>query len=426
MSEEETKPSRRARRRAEREAEEREAEEQEAQGAEAEASDTGEDAKAGAETEEAPRAPSRAERRAAKKAKAKAEAGGTEEIRDRNQRLRDKAAARRREKRDREAAVARGLDAGEMVDDALARATHGATSFLRKHFNIVQWVIVLGVAGGIGYQIWSWRHGKNVAKAADALYAGVEAELGRVGAEEPPDPLTGISDPTRVFATDEARLSEAAKKYEEAAELRKGSGTAILAKLGLAGVLYDQAKYDEAIAAYENVKGSELAKHDPDVRLRAAEGIGLAREAKGDLDGALKAFKELENADVVGFKGLGLLHAARIHYAKGDKAKAKELAKAAQEQTTKEKSPYQTAGYLDSAARELLAAIDPSTVPPTPAAAAGYSPEQMDALREQILKDPTKLQKMLQDMGKSVPKLPEMPMPPMDMPQPAPPGSETP
>jgi tetratricopeptide (TPR) repeat protein len=429
VSEEETKQSRRARRRAEREAEAREAEAPEPEEAEAEAEDGGgeEEAAAGAQTEDAPRAPSRAERRAAKKAKARAEAGGTEDIRDKNQRLRDKAAARRREKREREAAVARGLDAGEMVDDALARATHGATSFLRRHFNIVQWVIVLGVAGGIGYQIWAWRHGKNVAKASDALYAGVEAELGRVGAEEPADPLTGLADPTRVFATDEARLSEAAKKYEEAATLRKGSGTAILAKLGLAGVLYDQGKYDEAIAAYEDVKASDLAKHDADVRLRAAEGVGLAREAKGDLDGALKAFKELENADVVGFKGLGLLHAARVHYVKGDKTKAKELAKAAQEQTTKEKSPYQTAGYLDSASRELLAAIDPSTIPPTPAAAAGYSPEQMDALREQIMKDPTKLQKMLQEMGKSVPKLPEMPMPPpMEPPEPAPPSSGTP
>jgi tetratricopeptide (TPR) repeat protein len=307
-----------------------------------------------------------------------------------------------------------------MVDDALARATHGATTWIRKHFNLIQWAIVIGIAGGIGYQIWSWRHGKTVAKASDTLFAAVTAEQGRVGTAAEagkPDPMTGLVDPTPVFATDEARLAEANKKYQEAIELRKGSGTAILAKLGLAGVLYDQGKYDEAISAYEEVKSSELAKHDADVRLRAAEGIGLAREAKGDLDGALKAFKELENADVVGFKGLSLLHQARVHFAKGDKTKAKELAKGAQEQTNTERSPYQTAGYLDSAARELLAAIDPSTIPPSPAAA-GYAPEQMDALREQIMKDPTKLQKMLQEMGKSVPKVPDVPMPPMPMPAP--------
>jgi hypothetical protein len=47
---------------------------------------------------------------------------------------------------------------------------------------------------------------------------------------------------------------------------------------------------------------------------------------------------------------------------------------------------------------------------------AGYSQEQIDSLREQIMKDPTKLQKMLEEMGKGVPKVPDIPMPPMELP----------
>jgi tetratricopeptide (TPR) repeat protein len=411
-----TKQSRRARRRAERaqaEADERAggAPEPEAEGAGAEEAEL-------ESGEPAERAPNRAERRAAKKQPRSSTAADTPDaIRDRNRRTREQAIARRREKREREAAVARGLDASEMVDDALARATHSVTTFVRKHFSLIQWVIIILIAGGIGWQIWSWRHGKTVAKASDALMGAVTVELGRVGdaAEKgAPDPLTGVVDPRPIFETDEARLRAASEQYEKAAELRRGSGTAILARMGLAGVFYDQGKYDEAIATYEEVKGSDLAKHDPDVRLRAVEGIGLAREAKNELDIALKSFKELENSEVVGFKPLGLLHQARIHFAKGEKDKAKELAKAAQEQLEKERSPYQTAGYLDSASRELLAAIDPSSAPPMPGA--GYSQEQLDSLREQIMKDPTRLQKMLEEMGRGIPGLPELPMLPEELP----------
>lgn len=426
-----TKQTRRARRRAERERapEEREAEseesvEEEAEQAEASADDQ-ESVERGDDAAAVEPGPSRAERRAAKKKKKTGQAASTAEIRDRNRRVREDAAARRREKRERgRAAAATGLDASEMVDDALARASHRATQWIRKHFTIIQWVIVLAVAGGIGWQIWSWRHGKSVAKASDVLITGVEAEHGRIGAPEDQgkaDPITGVVDPRPIFATDEARLQAATQAYQEAAELRKGSGTAILAKLGLAGVYYDQGKYDEAIQTYEAVKGSELAKHDADVRLRAVEGIGLAREAKKELDAALKAFKELENSDVPGFKSLGLFHQARVLYTKGEKDKAKELVKATQEQLTKDRSPYQNAGYLDTAARELMAAIDPSTAPAAPA----YSPEQLEALQEQILQDPTKLQKMLEEMGKSVPKVPDLPALPLQ-PSPAPGAPEAP
>jgi predicted negative regulator of RcsB-dependent stress response len=398
-----TKQSRRARRRAERaEAEQRGPDEGVADGTDA--------PQAEAEAPAEP-APNRAQRRAAKRQPVAEPAETTDAVRDRNQRARDKAIARRREKREREAAVARGLDASEMVDDALARATHGITQFVRKHSSILQWLIVLGIAGGFGWQIWSWRHGKTVAKASDALMSAVSSEQGRVGdvaGKDAPDPRTGMVDPTPIFESDEVRLRAAAERYEQASELRKGSGTAILARLGVAGVLFEQGKYDEAIAAYEEVKSSGLGKHDPDVRLRAVESIGLAREAKQELDLALKSFRELENSEVIGFKPLGLLHQARVHFAKGEKDKAKELAKAAQEAINKERSPYQTSGYLDNASRELLAAIDPSSVPPTPGV--GYSQQQLDSLREQILKDPTKLQKMLEEMGQGVPAIPEIPM----------------
>jgi tetratricopeptide (TPR) repeat protein len=446
--------SRRERRRAEREAEERDdderpeeeeseagdeaetsddagddAEESESEGTDADEGDGGGEAEA--EEEERAAAPAKPEKKKKKRAgpsktetkRAKQEEkSATANIRDRNKRLREQAAAKRRSRRDRErdSAVAQGLDASEMVDDVVARGTHRLVQFGRKHFNIIQWVLVLGIAGGIGWSIFSWRTKKTTAKSSDALMVGVDAELGRVATEAPGDPQAGKLDPRPTFTTEEERLKAAEKGYEAAATQSPGSGTAILAKLGEAGIAYDQGKFDDAKAAYESVLGSELAKHDADVKLRALEGVGLCLEAKGDADGALKSFTELEKSDEPGFGALGMFHQARVLLNKGEKDKAKDLLAKVSEKLAKEKTLYQGA-YIERASKDLMAIIDPASAPAT---ATSFTPEQLDALKEQITKDPTKLKKMLESMGKMT--APEIPMPspmpeaPKDNPEPSP------
>jgi tetratricopeptide (TPR) repeat protein len=149
----------------------------------------------------------------------------------------------------------------------------------------------------------------------------------------------------------------------------------ILAKLGLAGVLFDQGKLDEAIKTYEEVLSSELAKIDPESRGRAIEGIGLTLEAKGDKDAAMKRFKELENAEVAGFRELALYHQARIAHAQGDKPGAVERLKKVIEKLGKETKGTEEPDYLLEKARALLQRVDPSSVPP---------PSQDEALRNAL------------------------------------------
>ncbi|MBI3202124.1 MAG: tetratricopeptide repeat protein [Myxococcales bacterium] len=423
--EDEKQLSRRARRRAQAVSEEAEAsttsepgdeaEERDDQGegdaegaAEADAesdADGGPSAEASAsDDDDAPKKLSKSEKKRAKQE----EKSATATVRDRNKRLREQGVAKRRTKRDKErhAAVAQGLDASEMMDDAFARGTHATAQFIRNNASLLQWLIVLAIVGGIGLQVYSWRSKKAAGKTSDGLMTGVDSELGRVGTESAnPDEAAVNSRPT--FATDEARLEAAAKAFAEAESAKPGSGTSILSMLGRAGVLYDQGKFDDAKALYEKVQGSELAKHDADVRLRSLEGVGLCLEAKSDADGALKVFQDLEKSDEQGFAPLGLYHQARVLFAKGDKDKAKELLTKVKEKLDKEKSPFMTDSYVEKAARELLAIIDPSTAP---AGGSSYSPEQLDKMREQILKDPAKLKKMLEDMGKlKVPSMPPVP-----------------
>lgn len=300
-------------------------------------------------------------------------------IRDRNQKIREEAAQKRKSRRDsdRRAAVSRNLDAGEMVDDALARGTQAVTGWLKRHFNKLQWIIVAVAVGGIGSQIYKSRVHKTEAKATDALMAGVLAELGRVGDDEgAPEPSTMIADPRPHFADDAARLKTAEERFRAA----DGSATMkTLAQLGLAGVLFDAGKTKDALAVYHSVHDSALAKTDADVRLRSAEGAALAEEALGNKDGAKKGFKELESSDIPAFVSLGLYHQARLAFAAGEVQPAKDLLKKVLDKAPPP-SPDAPPGFVVGAARELLATIDPNAVP---AAKQQLTPEQIQALMKQ-------------------------------------------
>ncbi|HVU04805.1 MAG TPA: tetratricopeptide repeat protein [Polyangiaceae bacterium] len=271
-----------------------------------------------------------------------------------------------------------GLDASERVDDAFARASDRAVRFLKDHFNVVQWLIVALVATWIGMQIYTWRSEKTAAKVGALLSDAIAADLGKVGApdQEGKRDERGSVDARRIFQTDEARLAAARDAYQKVSAERPGTAAAGLAKLGLAGVYYDQGKYGDARKLYEEVLASDLAKQDPESKGRALENLGLALEASGDKDGALKRFGELENADIAGFGELALYHQGRLLHEKGDDPAAIEKLKKAVERLGKEKtSPTDPPSYLAQTARALLERIDPKSVPP---------PSQDEAIRKAL------------------------------------------
>jgi predicted negative regulator of RcsB-dependent stress response len=425
----ETRRSRRARRREEQdaneategsEAAEASADEAEA-GGEPDADGSAEDAEDGSQEEEAASAaeaddedkPARPRPAPRKKKKKRKRSGEPDRIRDRNERIRERAAARRRE-RDQ------GLAAGEMVDDALARWTQTTTNWVKDHFNIVQWVVVALIAGGIGWEIYSWRHTKQIEKASDKLIAAVEDEAAKLPGEEASGPEADF-DPRKTFPTAKARNQAAEKSYQAAATVAKGSGTSILATLGLAGVEYDQGKFGAAQKDYESVKGSALAKHDTDVKGRSIEGIGMCLEADKKLDAAAKAYRELENMGVPGLTSLALYHQARVAYLKGAKDQAQKLLQKVQKKLSDTDSPYPQNSYLATMSTQLMQTINPSAAPAPEGPGMQLTPQQIQKLREQIKQDPTKLKELMQKMGMKLPPAPKgAPGPAEQAPAPAP------
>jgi hypothetical protein len=352
-----------------------------------------------------------------------AEEKGADEIRDRNRRIREEAAAKRRSKREAETKAARRptlgqLEASEIMDDAFARTTHAVTGWVRRHFTFVQWALVAAIVLGMGYQVYSSHRSKVEGKTTEALAAALSEEMARVSdtpAED--DPQLGLADTRPQRKTHEERLKAAEAAYRKATE---GKFTSLLGRLGLAGVLYDEGKYKEALAEYRAVRESPLASEDSDVRTRTIEGIGLSQEAAGDLDAAKKTFHELENQDSAPASALGLYHQARIEKKQGETEKAKTHLIASIKKITDNKIKQ---AYVEGAARELLGMIDPSALPPV--SPDSLSKEQLEALEKRANQaktdvSPDKLKELLEKIKKEANVNGQKPPAPASAPSPAP------
>ncbi|MEI9950709.1 MAG: tetratricopeptide repeat protein [Pseudomonadota bacterium] len=368
-----------------------------------------------------------------KKKKKRALDAEAEPSRDRNRRLREEVAGGRRTKQGTRAIPARNLEAGEIVDDALARSTQAAGEWLKKHANVVQWTVIVCLVGWVGYAIYSYRAGRAAEQASAKLSTAIRAEDARIGTDETkPDPQTGLVDTRPAFATEALRLQAAEKQYRAIAD-GGSTSAATFAKLGLASVLYDQGKFADAKAAYQAVKDSKLATVDLAVKGRALEGIGISLEGTGDKDGALKAFGELSNIDGLGFNALGAYHQARLAYAAGNLDKAKEYLKDAQKRLdtlaggTDAKDPKKAlaggnTGYLQQSVRDLQRRVDPTAISPSPNT---FTAEQIQELSEQMGSgdgsgkglSSEKLKELLKGMsGKAPSGAPNVPAPPASAP----------
>ncbi len=311
------------------------------------------------------------------------------EIRDRNQRVRELAAQKRdasRQARSR-APKATGLDATEMVDDALTRSTHAALSFTKKHFNVLQWVVLGGIATAIGAHLYSHRREGQLQAASDVLANALKVENARIGdtGERGPDKMTGLVDVQPSFPTDAERGKAVARAYELAKAQAGTKGAAILAEMGEAAAAFNAHKLSEAARLYADVKASDIASEDTDLKARALLGISQSKEGLADSEGALKPLRELENMGVSRFVPVAQYHQARMLQANGQSEKAKPLLERALKKLEADKpsaESFEPPSELESSVRALLTLIDPTQAQAP--SSGGMTPEQMARFRAQI------------------------------------------
>lgn len=314
-----------------------------------------------------------------------------------------------------------GGEPGE--DDALALATARAIDWTSKHkkqlaYAIAGVIAASGIAWGVSYY-----RAQREQQASSLVAKGVQAELApiRTGDEDPE-----IAKRLKFYGSEDEKQKEALAAFEEARAKYGDTGPGILARLGEAGIHLDRRDWDKAIAAYEEVRGSALASADPSVRVRTLEGLGYAREGKGLLDDARKAFDELANLDAKGAKPLGLYHLARVDVAKGDNAGAIGKLKAAREAVHAPGAPAAT--YLKDQIDKLLGRLDPTAVP-KPAAKPGQIPGLPPGAGPDGKLTQEQIEAFLKSMGAAGKgELPGAPpgAPPPVPPPPAPPPGEAP
>lgn len=314
-----------------------------------------------------------------------------------NRKARRTAAAKARaiRKRERAEASAIGLDASEIVDDALVRFTDKVGRWVRRRAGVLQWIFVVGVVAWLGYEVFAWRTRRVNARVSDELFQAIAADQGRVGDPEMEGKADerGITDPTRIFATADDRAKAAIEAYDEAIAERPGSAVATFAELGKGGVLLEMGRHDEALASYERALGSKPTQGEPLLRARALEGVALAKEAKGDLEGASKAFEEV--AQIGGFELGGLYQRARLRHRLGDDQGAKDLLKQLFEKLGPPPASFpgqQATSQVDATLRARAAQL-----------AAAVDPQQKDVRPPRPQMDAAAIQEMIRQMQQAPP-----------------------
>lgn len=329
------------------------------------------------------------DKRSRRERRAEAKGSQQDEIKDRNQRLRAEAIARRKAERKKDLSTARteGLAPAERVDDALVRGADGATRLVRDHFKWLQWVLVLGLAGSMAYLVIDYRRGVDREARGSKLASALETVSGRITSATPVTPSDrSLVDTRPEFESTDKKLEAALERFTDLSKA-KDAELRLLGQLGRAGVLYDQQKFADARAAYEDVFKNPLSGEFIELRVRAAEGVVLCHEAEERFDDAAKAAGVLRDLGGQAAE-LGLLHGARISYLAGDTAAAKEMLTKLLEKVGKRRAPEAPPGYIEAAARELQKSVDPAGAAAAAAAEAartgGITPEQLEELKRQL------------------------------------------
>jgi hypothetical protein len=281
------------------------------------------------------------------------------------------AASKRLAKIGSKAVVQRSVPTVAEAEPLIDRAVK-LQDWAKKNQGTVSAIVGAGLLALVGVGIYSYVEKRHEMQASGELAKALSDEKGRIGDPDKADENERIHDDTPIFKTVDDRREAALREYRDVESKFKGTGAAILARLGEGALLLDKRDVAGATAAFDEVRDSALAKADPEVRGRALESLGFADELKAEsedgdakkatLDDAAKVFRELENTDVMGFKELGMYHQARIFEKQGDKAQAIEMLKKLHERVTKpgDNHPFV---YLEHVADDRLRALDPSALP---------------------------------------------------------------
>ena len=183
----------------------------------------------------------------------------------------------------------------------------------RKHV-VLAGAIAVGVL--LAVAVFS---GLQLSKAEEAGAAGSDL-LGAMGGEISSVPLPGLPGP--FYPSEEARQKAVLAAAERVLAEHRGSGPGLLAQLAKADAQLRLHDLDAAAASYDAFLAA--APKGDSLRFGALEGIALAKEGKGDLDGAAQAYERMAK-EAPAFADRADLERARLLAAAGKPDEARKL-----------------------------------------------------------------------------------------------------
>jgi tetratricopeptide (TPR) repeat protein len=156
-------------------------------------------------------------------------------------------------------------------------------------------------------------------RAQEAGAAGADL-LAAMGGEISSVPLPGLPGP--FYPSEVARQKAVLAAAERVLADHAGSGAGLLARLAKGDAQLRLRDWDAAAVAYEKFLG-EAPKGDS-LRFGALEGVALAREGKGDLEGAAQAYERM-GKEAPAFADRADLERARVLASAGKTEEAKKL-----------------------------------------------------------------------------------------------------
>ncbi len=185
-----------------------------------------------------------------------------------------------------------------------------------------------------------------------------------------------------VFKSAADRAAKAADAFASAAKKDPDSTAGSWAKLGQASVLMAAGKADQATPLFQTTFSAR--KDEPVLGGPALEGLGIALEAGGKTDEALKRFEELKSYDGGAHKDVAEYHLARIKLAKGDRDGAKALLKDVYDRLGAPAEGAPKSRFLKGEVEARLAELDSSLVPAGGSEAQQFSSEEIQRLIQQL------------------------------------------
>jgi tetratricopeptide (TPR) repeat protein len=274
---------------------------------------------------------------------------------------RDKAEEKRLEQEAKAKEAADKVGSAE-ADQKEAEAAEAAEAiqdeFHVKGFELVDWVhenqaTVIGILGavvlaGLGYGVYTVVDKSGNAEASSAWVSALDIWEAPVG--EDPNP----EDDKQAYKTADEKYKAARTAFEGVTTKYAGRGGATLSYLYVGHAALKLSDNTGAAAAYQ--KFLDGSKADDPLRFAGFNGLATAKEASGDIKGAIKALEDLVNLAEKSDEDAALLGLGRLYSKDGDA------------QTARKRLETLLADYPESSlkprADELLA-----TLAPAPAAA---------------------------------------------------------